>query len=111
MEDINDDPSLLPSHLLTLHIKDTKCDRDEGSKEAMQLLNEDVDALIGPACSAVCEYVAFISKFQGVPVVSHGCQSVGLSNIEEYPLFVRSIGSLGTTANALVGFLQVGYNH
>ena len=57
VEEVNDDASLLPGHLLKYKVANSGCNAQQGLKALGVLLggNSMVNAIIGPACSSACE--------------------------------------------------------
>ncbi len=49
----------------------------------------DLDALIGPSCSTVCQPVSLLAAAWGIPLISWGCGSASLSNKLVHPTFTR----------------------
>ncbi len=78
---------------------DSKCDVREGLSLAADFLygsaqlGRSVDALIGPACSAVCEPVGILAGYTNTPMISFACVSRHLSDRSAYPTFSRVTGT------------------
>ena len=73
---------------------------------------EGVQAVVGPARSAVCEPVSTLANIFRVPVVSFWSSSPTLSNQEVHPFFSRSHPSDATTGVNLIRFVwEMGWKH
>ena len=48
---------------------------------------EDLDGIIGPTCSDVCQNVGLLTAAWNIPTISYTCISSLLSDVEQYPTF------------------------
>ena len=55
--------------------------------------SDDLDGIIGAACSIVCQPVGLLAAAWNVPMVSYTCSSGSLSNKDVYPTFSRAVGT------------------
>ena len=49
--------------------------------------SEDLDGIIGPMCSSVCQDVALLTAAWNLPTISYTCGSDVFSNVVTYPTF------------------------
>ncbi len=75
--------------------RDTWCNAQRGMRGAVDIWKsvQDLDGIIGAACSTVTQPVALLAAAWGIPVVSWGSTSESLSDKETYPTFTRSEGT------------------
>ncbi|XP_078693880.1 atrial natriuretic peptide receptor 2-like isoform X3 [Branchiostoma floridae x Branchiostoma belcheri] len=109
IDDINNNAALLPDHHLDFVWKDTGCSAREGMDVTMELyeeLGENLRVIIGPGCDAVCGPIGVLAASWNVPIVSWGCASSHLSNKDEYPTFVRTVGPFTKTGGLFVSLLK-----
>ncbi|KAJ8031037.1 Atrial natriuretic peptide receptor 1 [Holothuria leucospilota] len=94
VEDVNINPTLLQNKTLDFVWNDTECNARAGLTEAVNFwrYQEPFHAIIGGACSIVCEPVGLLAASWNIPMVSWGCSSFILSNKEDYPTFGRTVG-------------------
>ena len=69
-----------------------------GFRQAVEVWMEliDLDVILGPYCSVVCQPVSSLTAHWNIPTISFGCQSEALSNKDVYPTFSRSVGTFST---------------
>ena len=95
VEDINNDPNLLPNHELQFVFGNTNCSVNTALPLVMNFWatkKRNVDAFIGGGCNRVCEYISLLAGKWNLPVISWGCMSGHLSNRKTFPTFVRTVG-------------------
>ena len=89
--------NLLPSPLaLQWQWRDDHCRSRQGMRMTMDMwssFNGELHALVGSACSVVCEPVANMADALNIPFVSFGCTSESLSDKFTYPTFTRTVGT------------------
>ena len=51
---------------------------------------QDLDGIIGSACSMACVPVALMTAAWNIPTVSYSCMSSALSDKDAYPTFTRA---------------------
>eukprot|EP00253_Pinus_taeda_P033447 PITA_33447 len=86
--DINNDTQLLNGSRLVLLFRDTLGDAIQGASAALDLLEKEVVAIIGPQASDVAEFILHLGDAAQVPIVSFSVTSPLLSN-HRFPYFVR----------------------
>ncbi|XP_028406591.1 receptor-type guanylate cyclase Gyc76C-like [Dendronephthya gigantea] len=86
---INKDPHLLPNYTLRYIWNETECDTEKALKGMVQQWTRKVDAFIGLGC--FCEVPARVASALELPVISHLCKSVEVSNKTVYKTFARTI--------------------
>ncbi|KAM3296723.1 hypothetical protein ACQJBY_038863 [Aegilops geniculata] len=89
LEDINSDPTVLNGTTLKVQMKDTNCfDGFLGMVQALQFMETDVIALIGPQCSTISHMISYVANELQVPLMSFASDAT-LSSIQ-FPFFVRT---------------------
>ena len=90
LDDINNNPNILPDHQLTLVWANSKCSFTESVKAQYKMIREQkVDAFIGAGCDD-CIITARNAGAFNIPIVSHMCYEPELSNKSRYPTFART---------------------
>ncbi|CAA3020627.1 glutamate receptor -like [Olea europaea subsp. europaea] len=92
VDDINSDSSILRGTKLNLILQDTNCSGFLGTVEAMQLIDRDVIAAIGPQSSGIAHVISHVVSELHVPLLSFGATDPTLSALQ-YPYFVRTTAS------------------
>ena len=90
LDDINNSDTILNGTRLNIKLADSGCDESMAIGAAVDLYNEGVKALIGPACSVCCLSAGLLSTSKKIPMISYSCSSIELSNKENYPYFART---------------------
>eukprot|EP00249_Psilotum_nudum_P017988 c26587_g1_i1 orf=687-3488(-) len=90
VNDINMDNSVLNNSKLVLHTVDTNCSAFQGAAAALQLMKEEVVAIVGPQSSAVSHFIAEMGGAVQVPLVSFAASDPSLSE-SQYPYFFRVV--------------------
>nr|TKW38408.1 hypothetical protein SEVIR_1G112500v2 [Setaria viridis] len=92
LEDINSDPTVLNGTMLRVDMRDTNCDDGFlGMVEALQFMETDVIAIIGPQCSTIAHIISYVANELQVPLMSFASDAT-LSSIQ-FPFFVRTMPS------------------
>ncbi|KAL5199293.1 hypothetical protein ABZP36_020496 [Zizania latifolia] len=92
LEDINTDSTILNGTTLKVDMKDTNCDDGFlGMVQALQFMETDVIAIIGPQCSTIAHIISFVANELRVPLMSFASDAT-LSSIQ-FPFFVRTCPS------------------
>ncbi|OEL21680.1 Glutamate receptor 3.1 [Dichanthelium oligosanthes] len=92
LEDINSDPTVLNGTTLQVDMRDTNCDDGFlGMVEALQFMETDVIAIIGPQCSTIAHIISYVANELQVPLMSFASDAT-LSSIQ-FPFFVRTMPS------------------
>ncbi|KAJ3693932.1 hypothetical protein LUZ60_009412 [Juncus effusus] len=91
VEDINSDPKILNGSKLVVTSRDSNCSGFLGIIEALQFMEMDIVAIIGPQCSSIAHIISSISNALQVPLLSFATDPT-LSSLE-FPFFVRTTHS------------------
>ncbi|KAK3151972.1 hypothetical protein QOZ80_2BG0152760 [Eleusine coracana subsp. coracana] len=92
LDDINSDPTILNGTTLHVIMRDTNCDDGFlGMVQALQFMETDVIAIIGPQCSTIAHIISFVANELRVPLMSFASDAT-LSSIQ-FPFFVRTVPS------------------
>ena len=84
---------LLSNYDIELHWRDTQCDKLVGVKMLIDIWrdNQDLDVIIGDACSAICYQASLLAGIWNVPIISWGCSQQILSDKFAHPTFSRLV--------------------
>lgn len=91
-DDVNANSNVLPGVKLEVVLHDTNCSGFVGTMEALQLMEDEVVAAIGPQSSGIAHVISHVVNELHVPLVSFGATDPSLSSLQ-YPYFVRSTQS------------------
>ncbi|KAL4359695.1 hypothetical protein AHAS_Ahas08G0103100 [Arachis hypogaea] len=91
IDDVNANTSILPYTKLELVLHDTDCSRFLGIAEALQLMENDVVAVIGPQSSGIAHLISNVVNELHVPLLSFATDP-SLSSLQ-YPYFIRTMPS------------------
>ncbi|KAA8524663.1 hypothetical protein F0562_011086 [Nyssa sinensis] len=92
VDDVNSDSSVLAGTKLNLIMHDTNCSGFLGTIEALQLMESDVVAVIGPQSSGIAHVISHVVNELHVPLLSFGATDPTLSALQ-YPYFLRTTES------------------
>ncbi|XP_071727455.1 glutamate receptor 3.4-like [Rutidosis leptorrhynchoides] len=92
INDVNSSPTILPGTWLNLISYDTNCSSFLGTINAMQLMENDVVAAIGPQSSVIAHLISHMANELRIPLLSFGATDPTLSALQ-YPYFVRTTHS------------------
>ncbi|VAI42081.1 unnamed protein product [Triticum turgidum subsp. durum] len=107
LEDINSDPTVLNGTTLKVQIKDTNCfDGFLGMVQALQFMETDVIALIGPQCSTISHTISYVANELRIPLMSFASDAT-LSSIQ-FLFFVRTGPS---DLYQMAAVAEADYNH
>ncbi|CAH1099339.1 unnamed protein product [Psylliodes chrysocephalus] len=85
LDEVNNDPNLLPNITLDLKYYDTKGETVLATKAMTELICEGVSAFFGPEGS--CHVEAIISQARNIPMISYKCSDYKASDV---PTFART---------------------
>ncbi|XP_068639738.1 glutamate receptor 3.3-like [Aristolochia californica] len=92
IEDINSDPNILGGTKLYLSTQDSNCSAFLGIIEALQFMEDDIVAIMGPQSSVIAHVISHVANELRVPLVSFASTDPTLSSLQ-YPYFLRSTHS------------------
>lgn len=92
VDDVNSDPSILPGTKLNFIIHDTNCSGFLGTVGALQLMENEVVAAIGPQSSGIAHVISHVVNELNIPLLSFGATDPTLSSLQ-YPYFLRTTQS------------------
>ncbi|KAG6512174.1 glutamate receptor 3.1-like isoform X1 [Zingiber officinale] len=92
VSDINADPSILRGTKLVVEMQDSNCNNFIGVVQALQFMETDIVAIIGPQSSVIAHVISHVSNELRVPLVSFSATDPTLNSLQ-YPFFVRSTRS------------------
>ncbi|XP_028808435.1 glutamate receptor 3.4-like isoform X1 [Neltuma alba] len=89
IDEVNNDTSILPATKMEVILHDTNCSGFLGTVEALQLMENDVVAAIGPQSSGIAHVISHVVNELHVPLLSFGATDPTLASLQ-YPYFVRT---------------------
>ncbi|WOL17774.1 hypothetical protein Cni_G26567 [Canna indica] len=105
VEDVNADPTVLAGTKLNMITQDTNCSAFVGTVNALQLMEKDVIAVIGPQSSGIGHVISHVVNELHVPLLSFAATDPTLSPLE-YPYFIRTIHSDYFQMNAIADMVE-----
>lgn len=88
-DDVNADATVLRGTKLNVIFHDTNCSGFLGTIEALELMEKDVVAVIGPQSSGIAHIISHVVNELHVPLLSFGATDSTLSSLQ-YPFFIRT---------------------
>ncbi|MCL7029307.1 hypothetical protein MKW94_014506 [Papaver nudicaule] len=88
IEDVNSDSSVLGGTKLAITMQDTKCSGFIGMAKALQFMETDSVAIIGPQSSVIAHVISQVANELQVPLLSFAATDPTLTSIQ-FPFFVR----------------------
>ncbi|KAK7860643.1 glutamate receptor 3.3 [Quercus suber] len=92
VKDVNSNSSILPGTKLDLTMQDSNCSGFFGMVEALEFMETDTVAIIGPQSSVVAHIISNVANELKVPLLSFGATDPTLSSLQ-FPFFVRTTQS------------------
>ncbi|KAL5978469.1 hypothetical protein ACLOJK_029586 [Asimina triloba] len=92
VDDVNADPSVLSGTSLQVDMQDTNCSGFLGTIQALQLMEKDVLAVIGPQSSGIAHVISHVVDTLHVPLISFAATDPTLGALQ-YPYFIRTTQS------------------
>ncbi|KAM0899685.1 hypothetical protein ACQ4PT_021130 [Festuca glaucescens] len=90
--DINNDSSILPGTKLVVQMRDSNCSGFVGIVQALQFMEKDTIAIIGPQSSVLAHVVSHVANELQVPMLSFAATDPTLTPLQ-FPFFVRTTHS------------------
>ncbi|KAL6956390.1 hypothetical protein U1Q18_047604 [Sarracenia purpurea var. burkii] len=88
-DDVNNDSTVLPGTKLNLIFHDTNCSGFLGTVEALDLMEKDVVAVIGPQSSGIAHIISPVVNELHVPLLSFAATDPTLTALQ-FPYFLRT---------------------
>ncbi|XP_072988214.1 glutamate receptor 3.5-like [Typha latifolia] len=98
--DVNGDSSILNGTRLNMVMQDTNCSGFLGIVEALQLMENDIVAILGPQSSGIGHVISHVVNELHVPLLSFAATDPSLASLQ-YPYFVRTTQSDYFQMNAI----------
>ncbi|KAG2613710.1 glutamate receptor 3.4-like isoform X1 [Panicum virgatum] len=105
VDDVNADRTVLAGTQLKLITQDTNCSGFLGTIEALQLMENNVVAVIGPQSSGIGHVISHVVNELHVPLLSFAATDPTLS-ASEYPYFIRTTISDYFQMNAVASIVE-----
>ncbi|XP_042419039.1 glutamate receptor 3.4-like isoform X1 [Zingiber officinale] len=103
--DVNRDSTILAGITLNVIKQDTNCSGFVGTVEALQLMEKNVIAVVGPQSSGIGHVISHVVNELHVPLVSFAATDPTLSPLE-YPYFIRATHSDAFQMNAVADLVE-----
>ncbi|KAM7521333.1 hypothetical protein LguiB_020295 [Lonicera macranthoides] len=92
VKDVNSNSTLLPGTQLVVQMQDSNCSGFLGMVGALQFMETDTIAIIGPQSSVVAHIISNVANELQVPLLSFAATDPTLTSLQ-FPFFVRTIQS------------------
>ncbi|XP_061363093.1 glutamate receptor 3.4-like isoform X2 [Gastrolobium bilobum] len=92
VDDVNANTSILHGIKMEVIVHNTNCSGFLGTVEALQLMENEVVAAIGPQSSGIAHIISHVVNELHVPLLSFGATDPSLTSLQ-YPYFVRTTQS------------------
>ncbi|KAF3340302.1 glutamate receptor 3.1 [Carex littledalei] len=92
VNDVNNDPTVLNGTKLVAEMQDTKCNAFDGIIQALQFMEKDVVAIVGPQSSVIAHVITHLANELKVPLLSYAATDPTLSSLE-YPFLIQTTQS------------------
>ncbi|CAI0434809.1 unnamed protein product [Linum tenue] len=92
VKDVNANSSILPGTTLKVQMQNTNCSGFVGMVEALQFMETDTIAIIGPQSSVVAHIISHVANELQVPLLSFAATDPTLDSLQ-FPFFVRTTHS------------------
>ncbi|GAB2289304.1 hypothetical protein Dimus_023608 [Dionaea muscipula] len=92
VEDVNSDPTILSHTTLNVIMRSSNCSGFIGMVQALQFMETDVVAIIGPQSSVAAHIISYVADELQVPLLSFAATDPTLTPLE-FPFFVRTTQS------------------
>uniref|UniRef100_A0A1J3JZK7 Glutamate receptor n=1 Tax=Noccaea caerulescens TaxID=107243 RepID=A0A1J3JZK7_NOCCA len=105
MDDVNADQTVLKGIKLNIVFQDSNCSGFIGTMGALQLMETQVVAAIGPQSSGIAHMISHVANELHVPLLSFGATDPTLSSLQ-YPYFLRTTQNDYFQMYAITDFLS-----
>ncbi|CAN7066494.1 unnamed protein product [Brassica oleracea var. botrytis] len=105
MDDVNADQTLLNGTKLSIVFQDSNCSGFIGTMGALQLMETQVVAAIGPQSSGIAHMISYVANELHVPLLSFAATDPTLSSLQ-YPYFLRTTQSDYFQMHAVADFIS-----
>ncbi|MFH4974134.1 hypothetical protein AB6A40_000843 [Gnathostoma spinigerum] len=104
IEEVNQDPFLLPNHRLTYIFNNTCGDEKKSTSYFMEHWAKGAKVFIGLEMN--CRTEATMAAARNLPILSHKCKDQTVSNKAKYPTFARTVPAETEITAALISLLK-----
>ncbi|CAL0332175.1 unnamed protein product [Lupinus luteus] len=105
IDDVNANTTILPGIKLEVILHDTNCSGFLGTVEALQLMENDVVAAIGPQSSGIAHIISHVVNELHVPLLSFAATDPSLSSLQ-HPYFIRTTQNDYFQMHAIADFVD-----
>ncbi|CAM6092968.1 unnamed protein product [Calypogeia fissa] len=106
VQDVNANTTILPNYELSLESLDSACSAFQGAASAVELLKDEMVALIGPQTSSVAQFVVALGSATQVPIVSFSATDPSLTKANN-PYFVRTVHNCGVDMEVIASLIEL----
>lgn len=105
IEDVNANVKILNATRLNLIIQDTDCCGFIGYMQALQLMENEVVAILGPQSSGIAHVISHVVNELHIPLISFAATDPSLASLQ-YPYFIRATQNDHFQMNAVASFIE-----
>ncbi|XP_018492522.1 glutamate receptor 3.4 isoform X1 [Raphanus sativus] len=105
MDDVNADQTVLKGTKLNIVFQDSNCSGFIGTMGALQLMETQVVAAIGPQSSGIAHMISYVANELHVPLLSFAATDPTLSSLQ-YPYFLRTTQNDYFQMQAITDFIS-----
>ncbi|KAF2591758.1 hypothetical protein F2Q70_00042098 [Brassica cretica] len=105
MDDVNADQTILNGTKLNIVFQDSNCSGFIGTMGALQLMETQVVAAIGPQSSGIAHMISYVANELHVPLLSFAATDPTLSSLQ-YPYFLRTTQNDHFQMHAVADFIS-----
>ncbi|CAJ0587054.1 unnamed protein product, partial [Mesorhabditis spiculigera] len=103
IEEINNDPTILPNHSLAYTFSNTCGDEKTSTQYFMQHWKMGARAFIGPEVN--CRTEATMAAAQNLPIISYKCKDESVSDKRKFPTFARTVPAETEIVHSFIALL------
>ncbi|OWM81169.1 hypothetical protein CDL15_Pgr007200 [Punica granatum] len=92
LNDVNSNSSILPGTKLAVKMQNSNCNGFLGMVEALQFMETDIVAILGPQSSVVAHIISLVANELHIPLLSFAATDPTLASLQ-FPYFVRTTQS------------------
>ena len=104
IDDVNNDPELLPNHRLKYIFNNTCGDEMRSTEFFMDHWKRGAKVFIGPEVH--CRTEATMASAQNLPLISYKCKDQTVSDKKRYPTFARTVPAESVIARSFIALLK-----
>ncbi|CAM6092324.1 unnamed protein product [Calypogeia fissa] len=106
VQDVNVNTSILPNYELAVEALDSACDAFQGAASAVELLKDEVLAVVGPQTSSVAQFVVALGSATQVPIISFSATDPSLTKADN-PYFLRTVHNSEVEMEVIASLIEL----